>query len=151
MLTFAASGRSTSPARTDVDVRQFTFVVDEPWSLGGTDLGPNPVELLLSSLLGCMNVVVHLVAEERGVHVRRLRMTAEGDLDPARFFGYEIGTRAGFSDVRLHLDLEADASEAQVRSIVDEARRRCPVGDNLLNGTPLTVAVGSPVASGAVA
>ena len=46
----------------------------------------------------------------------------------------------------------AIASEAQVRSIVDEAERRCPVGDNLLNGTPLTVVVGTSLAtSGAVA
>ena len=102
MPTFTASARSTSPSRVDVDVRQFTFVVDEPPSLGGTDLGPNPVELLLASLLGCLNVVVHLVAQERAVHVRSLHLTAEGDLDPALLFGYDIGTRAGFSGIRVH-------------------------------------------------
>lgn len=142
--TFTASARSTSPSRVDVDVRQFTFVVDEPPSLGGTDLGPNPVELLLASLLGCLNVVVHLVAQERAVHVRSLHLTAEGDLDPALLFGYDIGTRAGFSGIRVHAAIDVDGSEAQARDILAEAQRRCPVGDNLLHRTPLTVAVATP-------
>jgi uncharacterized OsmC-like protein len=141
MVTFSASARSVSPSRVDVDVRQFSFAIDEPPTLGGTDDGPNPVEMVLSALLGCMNVVVRLVAQEQGVEVYALEMSAEGDLDPSKFFGRAVDTRAGFSGIRLHLDIEADALEDEIHQIVEESKRRCPVGDNLLNETPLTVAV----------
>jgi uncharacterized OsmC-like protein len=149
MVTFFASARSASPSRVDVDVRQFSFVIDEPPSLGGTDAGPNPVEMVLSALLGCMNVVVRLVAQECGVQVHALEMSAEGDLDPAKFFGKDVDTRAGFSGIRLHLAIEADALEDEIHRIVEESKRRCPVGDNLLDRTPLTVEVHTLAAAAA--
>jgi uncharacterized OsmC-like protein len=143
MVTFSASARSVSPSRVDVDVRQFSFVIDEPPTLGGTDDGPNPVEVVLSALLGCMNVVVRLVAKEYDVEVHSLELYAEGDLDPAKLFGQDVDTRAGFSGIRLHLAIDADACEDEIHQIVEESKRRCPVGDNLLSETPLTVAFDS--------
>lgn len=141
VFTFLAAARSVSPSRVDVDVRQFSFVIDEPASLGGTDDGPNPVELVLAALLGCMNVLVRQVARENEIEIRGLEMSAEGDLDLARLIGLQVDARAGFAGIHLHLDVDADAPDDDVRRIVQEAWDRSPVGDNLLHRTPLTVAV----------
>src|SRR5699024_3777528 len=39
-------------------------LIDEPESLGGTDIAPNPVEYLLAGLGGCINVLVVTFAEQ---------------------------------------------------------------------------------------
>jgi len=86
-LKFTVTGDSESPSKLLMSVREFSFTIDEPATFGGTNAGPNPVELVLSSLAGCINVVIHMVAAERNVHIRGLRLTVEGDLEPARLMG----------------------------------------------------------------
>jgi len=49
-----------TPTRVTAKARQFSIVIDEPPSLGGHDAGANPVEYLLASYAGCVNVMAHL-------------------------------------------------------------------------------------------
>ncbi|MCG9894929.1 MAG: OsmC family protein [Fimbriimonadaceae bacterium] len=140
-LVFSAQGVSESPARTSVSTRGFHLVVDEPPALGGEDIGANPVEYLLAALLGCLNVVCHLVAKERGIDIKRLRLEAEGPLDPARLFGDPQAARAGFQEIRVTLHLESDATAEALTDWLEEVERRCPVSDNLTQATPIHLAL----------
>jgi uncharacterized OsmC-like protein len=149
-LTFSVEGVSESSARMRMAVRDFTFAVDEPASLGGTDEGPNPVEFVLSALAGCINVVVHMVAAERGVAIRGLRVRVEGELDPARLMALPTDTRAGFSWIELVAEVDSDAPESEIEKILQIAESRCPVADTIGHTTPVTLrrAVTVPPTSG---
>jgi uncharacterized OsmC-like protein len=63
-LKISIEGEAQSAARFSANARQFNIVIDEPPQLGGEDLGANPVEYLLASYAGCINVVAHLTARE---------------------------------------------------------------------------------------
>lgn len=58
-------------------IRTHSLEIDEPKELGGTDKGPNPVELLLAALGGCQAIVLRFYGEKRcnsevcGNHCRR--------------------------------------------------------------------------------
>jgi uncharacterized OsmC-like protein len=69
-LKATVTGVSEFPIRLAVSVRDFSLIIDEPPSPGGTDEGPNPVENVLASVASCMNVVIHMIARERGVEWR---------------------------------------------------------------------------------
>lgn len=122
-----------------MSVRGFAFAIDEPESMGGTNAGPNPVELVLSSLAGCINVVVHMVAAERNVNIRGLQLTVEGDLDPSRLMGSPTDNRPGFSAIALTAEIDSDATAEEIDEILRIAEARCPVKDNLNNPTPMTL------------
>jgi len=138
-VTFTVTGTSESPTKLTVGARDFTFVVDEPESLGGTDHGPNPVEYVLASLAGCINVVVHMVAKERGVEIRGLKVTVQGSLDPSRLMALPTENRAGFESIELLAEVDSDADNDEVDEILRIAETRCPVADNLLSPTPVTL------------
>ena len=140
MAVFNVTSKATGETQLEVTARQFKFVVDEPPALGGEDQGPNPVEYVLGALLGCFNVVIHIVAKERGVTINSLTLDAEGDLDPSKVVGAPTENRAGYSDIRVTVRLDSDADDATVQSIIDEAKTRCPVSDNLANPTPVSFA-----------
>ena len=50
-LKFSVLGESSSATQFIGKTRQFTLVVDEPQSLGGTDEDANPVEYILAGFL----------------------------------------------------------------------------------------------------
>lgn len=141
MLTFEATAVSTSDTGLKVKARDFEFLVDEPASLGGGDLGPNPVEYVLGALLGCLNVVVHLVAREHGVTLDSFEAKAVGELDPAKFLGKSDEARAGYQTISVEITVTGDAEQDVLDQIARESEARCPVSDNLTNATPVTISI----------
>ncbi len=148
MATFEATAVSTSDTGLTVTARNFSFMVDEPPSLGGGDVGPNPVEYVLGALLGCLNVVVHLVAKEQGVTLTSFKATARGDLDPSKFLGKNMDVRAGYEGIEVSIEVEGDADDAQLDEIARISESRCPVSDNIANVTPVSIKIANLVTVG---
>lgn len=138
---FAVSAESESATKTALEARDFEFVVDEPAALGGTNDGPNPVEYLLGAWAGCLNVVVHTVAEERGIEVDGVDIDVEGELDPRKLLGAAEDVRAGYQEIRVRIEVESDADRDALDALGAEVAERCPVGDNIGNPTPTDVTV----------
>lgn len=140
-LSFSVTGESHNATKFEAKARNFSFIVDEPEALGGNNHGPNPVEYLLGSYAGCLNVVVHIVAAEEGVQINKLNISIDGDLDPAKFVGQPGFNRAGFQQINVTLDVDANADDAAINKIIGIAKNRCPINDNLSNVTQINYAV----------
>ncbi|WP_316777636.1 OsmC family protein [Pedobacter antarcticus] len=140
-LSFSVKGESHNATKFEAKARDFSFVIDEPESLGGNDEGPNPVEYLLGSYAGCLNVVIHLVAREESVNINKLTIAVDGELDPSKFIGKSGFNRAGFLHINVNLDVDADADEITINRIINTAKQRCPVNDNLSNVTPISYTI----------
>jgi len=140
-VTFSIEAESRTETHTAVEARDFSFSVDEPQNLGGTNAGPNPVEYLLGSLAGCLNVVGHAVADEMDIEVRNIEIAIEGDLDPRKFMGAVEEPRAGYQTVDVSMDLETEADDAAIEEWLATVEERCPVSDNIGNATPLSFSV----------
>lgn len=136
-LNFNVSSIGETPARTRIKVRNFELVVDEPASLGGTDLAPNPVEYILAGYAGCINVVAHLTANELGVEPGEIRIKIDGDLNPNRLFGTSYTERAGYQNLNVHVQTENPVPQNLKEEWLTQIENRCPVNDNLINPTPI--------------
>ena len=53
---FSVESRQVENLRSEAKMRQFSLTVDEPPTLGGSDAGPNPVELILAGLATCQEI-----------------------------------------------------------------------------------------------
>jgi uncharacterized OsmC-like protein len=138
-LKFSIDGEAQTGARFVAGARQFSIVIDEPPALGGDDLGANPVEYLLASYAGCINVVAHLTAKELDIKVEKLRIKVEGNLNPARLFGQSNDERAGFKNINVDFAPITDAGQEKIQLWIDTIKNRCPINDNLSNATPLKI------------
>lgn len=135
--TFVADTRLVEKFRTEATVRQFTFEVDEPESLGGTDTAPNPVELVLAALGTCQEIVYATYARVLGIPVDAVSVRVTGDLDPRGFFGV-AEVPAGFQTVRFDVQIDSPAPRDQVTELIREVNHRCPVLDILQRPLPVT-------------
>ncbi|MDA3930172.1 MAG: OsmC family protein [Prolixibacteraceae bacterium] len=137
-LTFKIEGEAQTAARFSANARQFKLVIDEPPALGGDDLGANPVEYLLASYAGCVNVVAHLTARELGIELEKLKIEIKGNINPARLFGKSDNERAGFKNIDVAFSPTTNASTEQIENWISAIKNRCPINDNLANPTPLS-------------
>lgn len=115
-----------------------TLRIDEPEALGGKNTGPNPVELLLSALGGCLVVLVNAFAPAHDVEVKNVQVEIEGDLDPDGFMGI-TDVRPGFSEIRYKLKIDSPSPASQVAELTDHVLSACPVKDTLA-GVPVKAA-----------
>jgi uncharacterized OsmC-like protein len=137
-LTFRIKGEAQTAARFLANARKFNIVVDEPPALGGDDLGASPVEYLLASYAGCINVVAHLTAKEMNIKVEKLRISISGNINPARLFGQSDDERAGFKQIDVVFEPITDASPELTEKWIETIKNRCPINDNLTSPTPIS-------------
>ena len=71
IATFTANSRQVEGLRSETKIRQFSLTVDEPPTLGGTDAGPNPVELVLAALATCQEITYRAYATALGIPLER--------------------------------------------------------------------------------
>ena len=121
--------------------RQHIAIVDQPVAGGGTDAGPTPLEYLFISLAGCIVTIGHIVAKQRHLPVRSISARVEGELDTDVLMGKRSDVRAGFSDIRIHVKIDADMTQAEKEAFLKEVDARCPISDNIHGTTPLNFVV----------
>lgn len=133
----ATTVKNPEGLKTTTSVREFDVVCDEPQESGGTNLGMNPVELLLASLGSCMTIAAFYLAPGEGIKVNTFSVELEGDVDPDGFMGLNPDVRNGFSEIRITPHISCDASKDKARAFVELVASRCPVHDTLSHGTDI--------------
>lgn len=121
-------------------IRTHSLEIDEPIELGGTDKGPNPVELVLAALGGCQEIVLRFYGQKLGVDVQSVETTVDGDLDLGGFLGLS-NARPGFQNITATTKLKAKGDPEKIRELLKIAEERCPVLDILKNGVPVKVQI----------
>ena len=119
----------------------FAYDADHPTVLVGTNQGPTPVEFLLHAIAACLTSGLANIAAARGVTLRRVSSTVEGDIDLLGILGLSDEVRNGYRQIRVHFNVEGDASAEELAALVVRSRRRSAVYDVLVNGTDVQIDV----------
>lgn len=108
------------------------LIADEPLSAGGSDLGPNPYEYLLSGLGACTSMTLRMYANRKQLKLDRIEVSLSHSRIHARDCG-ECESTDGFVDrIDKTIRLEGELSEAD-RTRLLEIADKCPVHKTLLN------------------
>ncbi len=76
--------------------RDFTLVIDEPNEAGGTNLGPNPQEVLLAALNSCILATFTEFCTVQGIRLEKVEVNSNGHLDLRGFFGLDETIAPGY-------------------------------------------------------
>jgi uncharacterized OsmC-like protein len=135
--TFESRSALQEGLRSEVSLRQHNLTVDEPPALGGTDSGPNPVELILAALGTCQEITYRAYATALGIPLDKVSVAVEGDIDLRGFFAVDESVRAGYEAVRATVHLESSAREEQLQQLRDVVNGHCPVLDIISQPVPV--------------
>ena len=98
---------------------------------GGNGLSACSGDMLLEALVACAGVTLGAVATSIGVNLRKGSVNAEVDIDFRGTLGVAKDAPVGFKAVRLRFDLDAEATEDQIATLLKLTERYCVVAQSL--------------------
>ena len=142
---------STDAAATAVHEQDLRFRIEGPKgdvtsdmaeSVGGGAAAPTPAWLLRASLASCDATLVAMEAARDGIELTKLQVSVESESDFRGILGVDGKVDPGPRAVRVRIELAAaNATEDELRAIVQRAESRSPVRDALERPLSMTTEV----------
>ena len=98
-------------------------------------------DLLLQALVACAGVTLRAVAVNLGLAVGG-RVLAEGDLDFRGTMAVDRDAPVGFREIRLSFELETNAGDEELETLLKLTERYCVVYQTLAAGVPVSLSHG---------
>jgi uncharacterized OsmC-like protein len=117
----------------------FRYDTDHPEVFASEDNGATPVELVLVGLSGCLSAGIAAVAQNRNIQLHSVKATVEAGMDIQGILGMDAGVRNGFDGIKVHYEIDADASREEIAALVAQSQKRSAVFDIITNPTDVSV------------
>jgi uncharacterized OsmC-like protein len=141
VITLKASGSLGEGISCSVDTGRALAEAGLHPAAGGDGSQLCSGDMLLEALAACAGVTLRAVATSIGVDVRGGKVLAEGDLDFRGTLGVDKEAPVGFKDVRLSFELETDAGEEELATLLKLTERYCVVLQTLARPPGLSAAI----------
>lgn len=124
--TRSVSARWRGGYRAHVESGRWSFDIDEPAAVGGTDTGPMPTEVFLASIASCFTLALAASAAKRGVQLGSIEVDVRGTYAGPRFSSIE-------------LDVDVDCSADEREALIAAARRVCYVTNTIATDPSIVI------------
>jgi uncharacterized OsmC-like protein len=131
LITLRAKGRLGEGVTCNVQTGKALVAAGLHPATGGDGLSACSGDMLLEALVACAGVTLNAVSTAIGVAVRSGEVRAEGDLDFRGTLGVAKDAPVGFRHIRLHFELDTDASEEELSTLIRLTERYCVVYQTL--------------------
>ncbi len=131
LVTLRAEGRIGENVTCKIETGKARVEAGLHPATGGDGSSACSADMLLEALVSCAGVTLGAVATALGIQLRDATIRAEGDLDFRGTLGVSKEAPVGYGQIRLQFDLDTDASEEQIATLIRLTERYCVVYQTL--------------------
>jgi len=142
MITLRAEGKIGEGVTCNVATGKALIEAGLHPATGGNGLSACSGDMLLESLVACAGVTLRAVATALDIPLRDATVRAEGDLDFRGTLAVSKETPVGFLNIRLRFDLDTDASDEQIATLLKLTERYCVVYQTLVEPPKIDISSG---------
>ena len=140
VITLKANGRIGEGLTCKVDTGAAIAEAGLHPASGGDGTSLCSGDMLLEALVACAGVTLRAVATAIEVDLRDATISAEGDLDFRGTLGVSKEAPVGFQSIRLKFDIDSDADEEQLDTLIKLTERYCVVYQSITTSPAMSVA-----------
>jgi uncharacterized OsmC-like protein len=141
LVTLRASGRvDDAKVACKVETGRALAVAGLHPATGGTGAELCSGDMLLEALVACAGVTLKAVATALEIPLRDAKVHAEGDLDFRGTLGVDRAAPVGFRAIRLSFELDTDAPQEKIDTLLKLTERYCVVFQSLNHRPELSAA-----------
>lgn len=137
IITLRASGKIGEGISCRVETGRAVVKAGLHPATGGNGMLACSGDMLLEALVACAGVTLNAVATAIEVDIKNGTVTAEGDLDFKGTLGVSKEVPVGFTSIRLQFNVETEAEQDKIESLLKLTERYCVVYQTLKNGVDL--------------
>jgi len=137
VITLRAKGNLADGIACSVETGKALVEAGLHQATGGNGLQICSGDMLLQALVACAGVTLRAVATSLEIPIVGGELRAEGDLDFKGTLGVSKESPVGFKNIRLSFNLESDASDEQLATLLKLTERYCVVYQTLSKGASL--------------
>jgi uncharacterized OsmC-like protein len=141
LVTLKASGTLGEGVSCSVDTGRAIAAAGLHPASGGDGSLLCSGDMLLEALAACAGVTLRAVATSLGIVVEAGTVRAEGDLDFRGTLAVDRDAPVGFRAIRLDFELETEASEEDLATLLKLTERYCVVLQTLVTPPRLTAGI----------
>jgi uncharacterized OsmC-like protein len=141
MVTLSAEGTLGEGVSCSVDTGRAIAEAGLHPASGGDGTHLCSGDMLLEALAACAGVTLGAVSTSLGIEVRSGKVHAEGDLDFRGTMAVDHEAPVGFQEIRLRFELDTDASEKELETLLRLTERYCVVFQSLTSPPRLSAAI----------
>jgi uncharacterized OsmC-like protein len=139
LITLSAEGRLGKNVTCKIETGKGRVEAGLHPATGGDGVAACSADMLLEALVGCAGVTLSAIATALDIPLRDATIRAEGDLDFRGTLGVSKDVPVGFKQIRLNFDLDTDASEEQIATLIRLTERYCVVYQTLSHPAEISV------------
>src|ERR1044071_6635512 len=139
LVTLHAEGRVGDDIVCKIETGKARVEAGLHSATGGDGASACSADMLLEAVVGCAGVTLRAVATALNIPLRGATIRAQGDLDFRGTLGVSKDVPVGFKQIRLNFDLDTDASEEQVATLLRLTERYCVVYQTLRHPPAISV------------
>ena len=137
VITLKAEGRIGEGISCKIETGRAMIEAGLHPATGGTGMLVCSGDMLLEALVACAGVTLGAVSTAIGVEIKSGTVRAEGDLDFKGTLGLSKEVPVGFKNIRLHFELDTEATDEQMASLKKLTERYCVVYQTLIKGVSI--------------
>jgi uncharacterized OsmC-like protein len=141
LVTLSASGSLGEGVSCSVDTGRALAEAGLHPASGGDGSLLCSGDMLLEALVACAGVTLRAVATSLGIPVEAGQVRAEGDLDFRGTMAVDRDAPVGFRAIRLGFDLETEASQEELDTLLKLTERYCVVFQSLAGPPELSASI----------
>jgi len=139
MITLRAEGKIGEGVTCNVATGKALVEAGLHPATGGNGLSVCSGDMLLEALVGCAGVTLRAVATALEIPLRDATIHAEGDLNFRGTLAVSKEVPVGFQNIRLRFDLDTDANEEQIATLLKLTERYCVVYQTLTHPAKIDI------------
>ena len=135
LVIHKAQGTTGDDISFKTETRNRTVEVGLHPAAGGTGFLACSGDMLLQALTGCAGVTLGSVSTALGVTINKCTIKAEGELDYRGTMAVSKEVPVGFRSIRLIFEIECDADDEKIQSLIKLTERYCVVYQTIVSST----------------